>query len=95
MSRENVENVRRGIDAWNRQDLEGLLALIGPDPEYVNSPTALEPGTRRGTGEVTAVIRALWESLPDARWEIDRLYDRGEGIIALGRMSLSARPTSP
>lgn len=82
-----MEIIRRALDAWNRRDLEGLLAHIGPDPEYVNSPTAVESGTRRGTGEVTATIRALWESLTDARWEIDRLYDRGEGIIALGRMS--------
>ncbi len=26
MSQENVEIVRRVIDAWNRQDIEGILA---------------------------------------------------------------------
>jgi ketosteroid isomerase-like protein len=87
MSRENVEVVRRLIDAWNRKDTEGMLALIGPEPEYVNSPTAIEPGTRRGTDEVAAVIRGLFESLTDAHYEIDQIYDRGEQVIALGDIS--------
>ena len=32
-------------------------------------------------------MRALSESLTDARWEVDRIYDRGEEVIALGRLS--------
>jgi len=87
VSQENVEIVRRATDAWNRQDLEGMRALSAPEIEYVNSPAAVEPGTRRGYDEVTAVLRTQWESLPDARQEIDRLYDRGDEIIGLGRLS--------
>jgi ketosteroid isomerase-like protein len=87
MSEENVEIVRRALDAWNRRDIEDLLALGDPEGEYVNSPTAIEPGTRRGRDEVAAVIRTQWELLTDGRWEIDRIYDRGEEIIALGRLS--------
>ena len=87
MSQENVEIVRAAIDAANRQDIEAVLALMGPEPEWVNSPTALEPGVRRGRDEVAAVMRALSESLTDARWELDRIYDRGEQVIALGRLS--------
>ena len=87
MSQENVEIVRAAIDAGNRQDIETVLALMGPEPEWVNSPTALEPGVRRGRDEVAAVMRALSESLPEARWEVDRIYDRGEEVIALGRLS--------
>ena len=28
MSQENVEIIRRLVDAWNRQDIDGILALI-------------------------------------------------------------------
>jgi ketosteroid isomerase-like protein len=87
MSEENVEIVRRAIDAWNRRDIEDLIALGDSEGEYVNSPTAIEPGTRHGRDEVAAVMRAQWELLTDGRWEIDRIYDRGEEIIALGRLS--------
>jgi ketosteroid isomerase-like protein len=87
MSQENVEIARRVVDAWNRRDLEAILALGDPDGEFVNSPTAVEPGTRRGSDEIAAVARAQWEILLDARQEIDRIYDRGDEIIVLGRLS--------
>ena len=61
MSEENVEIVRRAIDAWNRRDIEDLLALGDPEGEYVNSPSAIEPGTRRGRDEIAAVMRAQWD----------------------------------
>jgi ketosteroid isomerase-like protein len=87
MSQENLEIVRRIVDAWNRRDEEELLALADPDVEYVNFPTAVEPGTRRGTNEVLAVARTQWELLRDGRSEIDRIYDCGEEILVLGRVS--------
>jgi ketosteroid isomerase-like protein len=87
MSQENVEIVKRLYDAWNRRDEEELVALSHPEMEYVNSPTAVEPGTRRGTNELLAVVRMQWEMLPDGRQEIDQVYDRGEEIIVLGRTS--------
>jgi ketosteroid isomerase-like protein len=87
MSEEKVEIVRRAIDAWNRRDIEALIALGDPESEYVNSPTAVEPGTRHGPDEISAVMRAQWDLLTDGRWEIDRIYDRGEQVIALGRVS--------
>ena len=87
MSQENVEIVRRVVDAWNRRDEEELVALGDPEAKWVNSPTAVEPGTRRGTNELRAVWRMQWEILLDGRIEIDRIYDRGEEIVALGRLS--------
>jgi ketosteroid isomerase-like protein len=34
-SQENVEIVRRAVDAWNRRDIEDLHALGDPEGEYV------------------------------------------------------------
>jgi ketosteroid isomerase-like protein len=87
MSEENVEIVRKALDAWNRRDIDDLIALSDPNGEYVNSPSAIEPGTRRGRDEMAAVVREQWDLLTDGRWEIDRIYDRGEEVIALGRIS--------
>ena len=33
MSQENVENVRRGIDAWNRGNIDEWLAGFAPEAE--------------------------------------------------------------
>jgi ketosteroid isomerase-like protein len=87
MSEENVERARRLVDAWNRRDLEAFLEIADPEVEFINSPTAVEPGTRRGVEEGTAVLRAQWEMLLDARQEIDRIYDRGDEVILLVRIS--------
>jgi ketosteroid isomerase-like protein len=86
MSEENVEVVRRVIDAWNRRDIDELLGYADPGIEYVNLPTAVEPGTRRGVAEVSAVWRAQWDIL-DGRLEIDRFFDRGDEIVVSGRLS--------
>ena len=94
MSQENIEIVRGFVDAWNRRDLDEILAITDPEGEFVNSPTAVEPGTRRGVDEIKAVLRTQWEILQDGRAEIDRIYDRGDEIIWLGA-ALSLRGDRP
>jgi ketosteroid isomerase-like protein len=64
-----------------------LAALSDPEAEWVNSPTAVEPGTRRGTNELLAVWRMQWEILRDGHAEIERIHDRGEEILVLSRLS--------
>jgi len=81
--------VGRLLDAWNRRDLDAMLDLGGSELVYVNSPTAVEPGTRRGRDEVREVARKQWEILADARFEVDKFFDRGDEVIALGRLSRS------
>jgi hypothetical protein len=63
------------------------VALSEPEVEFVNSPTAVEPGTRHGTNEVLAAARMQSEILRDGRFEIDRTYGRGEEVIVVGRLS--------
>ena len=87
MPQENIDLARRANEAWNRRDLEAMLTLSDPEIEYVNSPTALEPGTRHGHDGLKAVVRTQWAALTDARLEIDRIFDRGEDILTLGRLS--------
>jgi ketosteroid isomerase-like protein len=87
MSQENLEIVHRALAAWNGRDIEAMLALTDPEVEYVNPPTAVEPGTRSGHESFEQVIRAQWEILSEARWELDRLYERGDKIVGLGRVS--------
>ena len=84
---ENIAVVRRMVDAWNRRDLDTIVAAVAEDAEFVNSPTAVEPGTRRGTEEGRAVLRAQWDILLDGHQEIERLYDRGDEVISLVRLS--------
>jgi ketosteroid isomerase-like protein len=62
MSQENVEIARRMLDVWNRHDIQAILAVTDPEAEYVNAPTAVEPGTRRGHDEIVVVGYPVWRS---------------------------------
>jgi len=87
MSDEDAEIPGRVLDAWNRRDLEAILELSDPEVEYVNAPTAIEPGTRHGHEGLTKVMRNQWDGLSGIQQEIDRVEVRGDEIFTIGRIS--------
>jgi len=86
VSRENVEIVKRGIDAFNRRDVDLLAELTTEDFEWFPAlPGAVEVDCYRGReGMETyfAQISATWEEL---RILIDEARDLGDGALVLGR----------
>jgi ketosteroid isomerase-like protein len=84
MSQENVELVRRAIEAWNRGDLDAIVATLHPDVEYVT--TGLFPGLdpayhgHDGFRRFWQDFRETWESLSI---EIHELRDAGERVLLL------------
>ena len=83
---EDVRVIEQVIAAWNRRDLDALLALTDPEARYVNAPEAIEPGTRRGHDQLARAFRSQWEGLADSRQEIVRTHPRGHEIITEGRL---------
>jgi ketosteroid isomerase-like protein len=80
--------VARFFDAWNRQDLAACLAAADPDVEYVNAPTAIEPGVRRGREGFALVLRKQWEGLGStARISIDRTEVEGDRALVVATLS--------
>ena len=90
MSQENVEIVRKGYAAWNRGDMEAMLALLHPDLEYVTS--GLFPGLasvyrgHAGWRDFWRDFRETWDSL---QIEIEAAHDIDERVVAL--LSFHAR----
>jgi ketosteroid isomerase-like protein len=82
MSEENIELVRRGLEAAFRRpepDFATLNAVYDPDHEFVSRSEALEGGTRRGARGFRDWMRDLseaidWESHVEAVMDID--HDR-------------------
>jgi ketosteroid isomerase-like protein len=63
MSQENVELVKRGVEGWNRRDIEGLLEQAAPDFEWIPaSPAAVEHSVYRGHEEIRQAFNAIWET---------------------------------
>jgi ketosteroid isomerase-like protein len=48
MPQENVEVMREGIDAWNRDDLDGWLAIFAPEAEWHTTGRFADRGVYRG-----------------------------------------------
>jgi uncharacterized protein len=85
MSQENVELVRSVYEAWGRNDLPGPSELFDPEVEYVNPPSAVEPGTRRGRRAFGQAVRDMvdgWDT-----WEIEpeRFVPVGEKVAVVIR----------
>jgi hypothetical protein len=89
MSRENVEIVRRGYDAYDQGDIDAVLETFHPDIEWkqVEQPNAVHGHS--------GVLRA-WEewSEPfeeDLRAEVQELIDAGDQVVAVVRHRGSGR----
>lgn len=90
MSHANVELLKRGVDAFNRGDMDGMLAMLDPEVEFVTA--GLFPGTapiyRGHDGWVTfwGDFRGTWESL---RIETNEVHEAGDRVVLL--MTFNAR----
>ena len=92
MSQDNVETMRRGIEAWNRRDLEGWLERATPDVEWIPaSPAAVERSVYRGQEEVRQAFAVIWETWEEFRCEESEIRDLGDTLLWLGRVHARGR----
>ena len=87
MSQENVEMLKRAIDAFNRRDIDSLMALATPDFEWFGALLGkVEGGSyhgREGIERYFADAADTWEEFRSAADEFRHLDDR---VLALGRL---------
>jgi len=87
MSQENVENFKRGLDAYNRRDLDALMETLDPDVEWHPALAVLLGGEQtvfRGHQGVRESIQEEDEALAVYQVEISEIRDLGNGALALG-----------
>jgi ketosteroid isomerase-like protein len=81
MSQQNVELARRAYEAFNRRDLDALLALTHDEVVVESRLVAIEGGYHGLEG-----MRRWWNSIlefiPDYTIEVEELSDRGEHTLA-------------
>ena len=86
MSQENVEQLYRAYDAFNRRDLDAYLARIDPEVEFTPRIMGLEGGFYRGHDGVREWWRTLFAVFPDFTTEILEVRDLGESVIVALRI---------
>src|SRR5215213_3788021 len=86
MSQQNVEAVRRTIDAWNRCDVDVWMREYHPEIEYTSAVLEHVEGAQslyRGHAE----MRRFWDdwhSVWNLNNDISDFRDLGETVVALG-----------
>ena len=82
MSQENVEIVRRGVDAYNHGDLDRILEEWAPDAvlDWSNS-RGLDAGVFRGHDEIRAFWQRFLTAFDAARLEIDDPVEVEDGRL--------------
>jgi uncharacterized protein len=84
MSRQDVEVVRTGFEAWSSGDLERLLGLIHPEIEWSVRPDLPDAGVYRGHAELLQLFDRFEEVLEDQWFEPQEFIEaRGCVIVPL------------
>lgn len=87
----NTEIVHRAAAAFNRGDLEGTLADVAPEFEYVTAGTIPDlSGTYRGTERFEAFVRRFWEGFEKARLDVHDVVEGEDGRVMVA-MTMSGR----
>jgi ketosteroid isomerase-like protein len=82
MSQENVDVVRRSVEAWNRSDLRRWLASFRADAE-IDWSRARGPlkGVYRGHDELEALWGEFWSTFEDVQLETYGFAESGSEVV--------------
>jgi uncharacterized protein len=82
MSQENVEIMRRAHEAFNRGDVDGVVADFAPDFEYVAS--GVIPGVGgvyQGPDGYRRFMEGFWDEFDDACLEAHEFIEAGDQVL--------------
>ncbi len=83
MSEDTVALLDRFADAWNRHDLDALMAMMTDDCVFESSAGAQVNGQRsEGRDAVRAAFAAVFETFPDAQWRNPRHFVAGSRAVS-------------
>ena len=91
MGEADVETLKRGYAALNRDDLSVVLELLDAEIEWHEPATSLEGGTHRGRDSFERFLRGWLESFEGFRVEPEQVLERGDQLVAVVRQSGTGR----
>lgn len=84
MTSENERRLQEGLSAMERGDIEPILAFSDPEVEFVNPPTAVEPGTRHGIEGLRMGLHGMLDVFEELRFDTEDVIDLGDRLVATG-----------
>jgi ketosteroid isomerase-like protein len=88
MSKENLEIVRRLMEAWERRDMEAVFALYDPAIVWDNSTLpAPNAGVYHGHEGVRQFFQEWLEAFETQHLHAETFVDAGDGVVVGHRVS--------
>jgi ketosteroid isomerase-like protein len=94
VSRENLEIVQRGFEAFNARGVEGIIPFIHPDFEATTPPNlASEPDTYRGQDGIRRWFDSFDDVMDEIRWDAHRFEQVGNRVVVEFTLRARGRKT--
>jgi ketosteroid isomerase-like protein len=91
MSNENVDVVRRLLDAFNARDLDALLAIVDPEAEIESLRAQLEGNPYRGHDGVRQMLVDFDEDWASLEMVAEDFREKGDQVVVLARLRARGR----
>jgi ketosteroid isomerase-like protein len=92
MPEENIEVVRRAIDAYNRRDFDAIRAISEPEVELDWSASrGLEAGVYKGLEEVIGFYRNFLDTFEEVHIEPERFVESGDLVVVPNSAQIRGR----
>jgi ketosteroid isomerase-like protein len=88
---QDLEAVRRGIDAYNRGDVEGMLETTDEDVVMVPMRSLLEGGEYRGHEGVRRFMADMEEDWSEREIEVEEIRELDDSYLVLGSFHATGR----
>ena len=86
MSQENVEIVKRLIDAFNRRDVDGFAEITTPDFEWITSMAAVEGEIFQGREGIETYFGHMRDAWEEFLVIAEDYRDLGDRVLLLGQL---------
>jgi ketosteroid isomerase-like protein len=89
MSEENAELLKRAVEAYNRRDVEALVAELDPEVEWHPALPGLLVGAAtiyRGHDGIGEMFRDFYEVLDEIQFKYSEIHDLGDRVVAIGEI---------
>jgi ketosteroid isomerase-like protein len=92
MAQEDVELVRRALDAYRDRDIDALIPFLDPEVEFSSAIVGPAEGNlHRGHEQVREWHADSVESFEELQLELTEFRDLGDRVLAFGRIHARGR----
>jgi ketosteroid isomerase-like protein len=91
VSEANVGVIRQIEAAFNRGDVDAMLAHLSPDAEWEISENNPAARTLHGHDEIRAYLEDWLDTVKGLHYEANRYVDAGDAVVQIGTMTSRVR----